>query len=145
MAIESTHLRIGNYVEYDDEIWEVVELVDTDVALFRYRDGNHWSVAYEYVYPIQLTGELFERMGFLHVNTSEVGCYVYEKDMTGFANDNYATFRFAFATSPLKASVSIGDSKHGSVFTVVQWLHELQNILFANTKEELKYNSPVNS
>ncbi len=115
--MKANELRIGNYVHMDmsiDDI-EVVRLKIGDLALF--------AIEARELYSIPLTEEWLLKFGFEWKGLISKGRYLTIFTPCGKAlvfKDNY--FIFAGVT----------------IETQIQYVHQLQNLYFALTREELK-------
>jgi hypothetical protein len=130
--IDPKDLRIGNWVYPNDENatpYPVLEIL-TDKFLC-YRANNRYpSDRGDYVKlsdsePIPLTPEILEKCGFVE----ESKCW-WEKDgfqiLLGYTEEFGDFFHYT--------------SDHVVLSTAYKYLHQLQNLYFALTGEELKYN-----
>lgn len=109
--MEATELRIGNYIEFcASDSWSLHTVVPKDLHVMHVFD-NDPSESYR---PIPLTDEWLEKFGFKNWG------------------DKY--------TFGLK-TVNIHSRKRGFVlrksFPIIKYVHQLQNLYFALTGEEL--------
>ena len=115
--IQANELRIGNYVSYKNERWIKVGYHEIRYAVL-YPDNSY--------YPIPLTPEILEKAGFVKTGRYAIGAggYItYEKDRVVLLHPKKGhPFVLAFHE------------------TQVQSVHQLQNLYFALTGEELPIN-----
>ena len=115
--IQANELRIGNYISYKNERWIKVGYHEIRYAVL-YPDNSY--------YPIPLTPEILEKAGFVKTGRYAIGAggYItYEKDRVVLLHPKKGhPFVLAFHE------------------TQVQSVHQLQNLYFALTGEELPIN-----
>jgi len=131
--IQANELRIGNYVRqydydfYEDDKFKANTFNDVQVGLYTI-DLIHKKDEFTFIEPIPLTGEILLKCGFDgNINL-------------GFGNDaielNYITtdnhFQFEYGLP--------GTNKVIWLLTQVKYLHQLQNLYFALTNQELQVN-----
>ena len=122
--IQPNELRIGNYIEYfiedkfEGDEW-VLNKVDEDDIVFCVLNKEQFNLSYR---PIPLTPEVLENCGF-----EKVGGY-YSKSPIIF-HEYYIEIE-ANDTSYRGSIVPLYNCKY---------LHQLQNLYFALTVEELEY------
>ena len=112
--MNAKELRIGNYVKdpYDKDIKLVS--VGSDASMIR---------------PIKLDEEWLERFGFEEVKDGSTNYWRICKD-----------YRFAIDKNNGHTHCSFGDNQNGILFSVIKHVHQLQNLYFALTGEELELN-----
>lgn len=128
--MEARELRIGNYVykivefDYPDHNWEV-----TDIKLEDFynasRGGNEDQFFKDYCKPIPLTEEWLSKLEF---ERDQEGAFVLDKYLIDGDNDSgYGMFKI------LNTNKLIYDC----LVSNLNYVHQLQNIYFALTGEEL--------
>lgn len=138
MAIAAEELRIGNLVYGVSDRLEIVTSISGDLCgTSSPISGDLGESDMTGISPIQLSGELLERLGFRHVvgeeniwdevkigDKSEIwwidGIYFFEKDCDYF-----------------QLYLSTDEDTYHMIKPSVEFVHELQNILFALTGNEL--------
>jgi hypothetical protein len=153
-GMKANELRIGNYVIYeiDDMILvaaidvinptfcniEFVDVIPDDLS--RYQDGM-W---YEYIKPIPLTEEWLLKFGFYkEENVTPVSKYHSHFYSIGYDDCKYsfayASFRddWGFYHSYTDAVDEKDNNRFDAISFGIQSVHELQNLYFALTGEEL--------
>lgn len=117
--MEANELRIGNWVGHENKAIQVHELpflIDTDESVDGYLINERWLTEHE---PIPLTEEWLLKLGFEFSHHGEI------------SNDNFIIEKYH-------------DGYHytggeGVAFgTPIVYVHQLQNLYFALTGEELK-------
>jgi hypothetical protein len=128
--ILANELRIGNFVDFG----EVTSLSAKNINVIK----KNWlfTCDYEDVNPIKLTEEWLIKFGFINVKNyqkyksgqsskSWINRSFYIRiDLEKFNNEDYFSFCF----------------RYGSVTLFICSVHELQNLYFSLTKEELTLN-----
>jgi hypothetical protein len=131
--IKANELRIGNFVVYDENetdinLWkEVKQISSTHVGT-----GYRKLLSLDLLFPIRLTPEILEKAGFEknpHVGWGNIsGVYSIDKWWSVAKNEDGWLFGF-------------DDIDEGFVtLTTINHLHQLQNLYFSLTGEELKIN-----
>ena len=110
--MKATELRMGNLVYVDNEIIEVWEVSDSSIN-YHYMEGK--DIAIEELKPIPLTVEWLEKFGFENIKDDVYRFGYYEYFMGGLCFDG----------------VEIFNAKR------IDYVHQLQNLYFALTEEEL--------
>lgn len=118
--MKANELRIGNYyLDFDDEIQQI-EMIQPFMFGFKYR--WEWE---KYIKPIPLTEEILLKCGFVQCENE----YWYTN---GILNLSLPIGTFSINGSKnSEAVIRINPIKH---------LHQLQNLYFALTNEELTVN-----
>jgi hypothetical protein len=123
--------RIGNLVQidYDDRVFEIHTISDTYPTLNTPEFGIG-VVEWYNIKPIKITEYWLLNFGF-ELNEDEGDVKYYEKNTIGIKMDDCLDF-YCYIKS----------YKSNSCFFVKQleFVHELQNLFYALTKEELKIN-----
>ena len=116
----STELRIGNLVEWNNEIGIISQLFEMEVV---FKCGE--SDLYTALKPIPLTEEWLLKFGF-----NKQGNTIY-KELNGFEfgtiNTNRSKPRFYLQTQGSTSNITLP----------IKFVHQLQNLYFALTGEEL--------
>ena len=133
-------LRIGNLVKDDECIIVIVEALSGDNALVNgygenevlfYRKGYPNVLFESEIYPIELTEELIFKCGFEKVKS----------------NYEYAEC-FDYVLQPIYFDMSNTSIKINGVYQAIKYpkyLHELQNLYFALTGQELDISQLINN
>ncbi len=114
IKIKASELRIGNYYNHNEEIRQVTPNTILEV----------WESEREWCKPIPLTEEWLLKFGFEH-----------SKPNYWFKNDN--KLRFSLIDNNLHCSM--GDDDYGILYNRLNHVHQLQNLYFALTNEELTW------
>jgi hypothetical protein len=112
--MKANELRIGNWIRTSKEEQVVDVLCDSLSTI------NQHCITYDMVAPIPLTEEWFVRFGFEHEETE------------------YSWF---FHKDGVRLFFHNGVWNYSSLNTVIKSVHQLQNLYFALTGEELKINN----
>ena len=124
--MKAQELRIGNWVELDDEFTQMVCIME---------DNTEW------INPIPLTEEWLEQFGFSKIQSNDTLSYIYTK-----------SHKEAFIVLEDDMSVAVTcteilfykESQYGYYAPSVdrtKYVHQLQNLYFALTGEELEIKS----
>lgn len=117
--MEAKELRIGNYVEYAGETVKISGVTEEnpfiDMITVDYLE-------YDEIFPIPLTEEWLVKLGFSEIG----GCN--EKD---FTNGDYNIFINSIG------EVNFLFFREGDWYQKISYVHQLQNLYFALTGEEL--------
>ena len=137
--MEVNELRIGNYVKFYDpingtNIYKVYRINDSGSVSLEDK-GQLASCTVKNIEPIELTGDILIMTGFfkrsyreIYFITPCVGCYDY---YISYQNkDN----KYSFVASGYKN----GELKRQIRLDNIKYLHELQNIFFSFTNQELE-------
>ena len=130
--INKRELRIGNLVKVNDTI---IEVIDINVNFI-----NEYEISspyFEYLQPIFLTREILNKVGF-----ADSTKHVYEyKDNSNILfdepNDWNNPEEYPIGITGGNGNYFLGYIPHGEVIIRCLYLHQLQNIYFAITAEEL--------
>jgi hypothetical protein len=115
--IQPQELRIGNYVfDIDGDVFQVGEILDIGVKFKK----TSLSSRYEKIYPILLTEEILLKCGFL-------------KD------DNFYHLNNIWISNFYENYFSLD----GFDETKIKHIHQLQNLYFDLTGEELTFKNPL--
>lgn len=122
--MEATELRLNNFVIYEDEIVPVIGMENNDNGLLVKIDSNNVT-DYRNLKPIALTAEWFQRLGFKEAYRSST--------RVRFELPNYCRYDFDLSSNKiLQGFLFFGN------YIKCNHLHQLQNIYFTLTGEELK-------
>lgn len=118
--IKASELRVGNLVQIDANCQEVIEITGT-TGTIRVAGMKNVKTPYNQINGIPLTPEWLERFGF-EVYGSEP-YWKYADGINGmFKNNRFRLFTF---------------QTHGD-YVPVDYVHQLQNLYFALTGQELE-------
>ena len=120
--MKANELRIGNYVfsAEDNKTGEVLQ-IDSSGIIFANKNGNRWQDL-KNIQPISLTEETLLKSGF---RKSKSGMYLFDK--------------FSFDLSDFEFGVE-SDYYYLTISENIKYLHQLQNLYFALTGQELEIN-----
>lgn len=124
--INATELRIGNFISHNKnevKVFELPYLIDLDENKEGYLINSIWADEFE---PIPLTEEVLKKCGFKYQLDD---CYFLA---LGDNRYKYGLYYIGFIQLA-KDIVPIANFKH------VIYLHQLQNLYFTLTGEELQY------
>jgi len=126
--MEANEFRIGNWVEGVDGICQITEILKRGINVINPDDIPPHP--YDWIEPIPLIEEWLLKLGFMQSNNMKK-FYNGNFDWMIFVNDN----EFAFYRH---------DEMNGDVIylTTIEYVHQLQNLYFALTGEELEMNEP---
>ena len=136
--IQANELRINNWISHNNnyvQVFELPYLIDLDENKEAYLVNSIWIDEYR---PIPITPEILEKCGF------EIICHF------GEPQDNNPNMDAINGTLCISKSVNKGEWVFGfdSIFATkrnnfvwgpIDYLHQLQNLYFALTGEELNY------
>lgn len=143
--MDAKELRIGNYIEPITKSPCTV----TGVNLQKVKDGDlvfiyadYQSFLPEHIHPIELTPEWLERLGFKLKKGTPANSEMIYCDFEVRIKD----FRIYVAESPTElkqSSIHIkSDSRYFPELAEFGYVHQLQNLYFALTGEELTLSEP---
>jgi len=129
--MKSTELRVGNFVSVDGKNLPVTQIFEKGLNC-----GNVGAL-YELVKPIPLTEEWLEQFGFEKV--------VYDSEKNGYGIEYHLKKKDLFIEIYSDMSLNLYDSDKDTdndlgVGVHPKHVHQLQNLYFALTSEELKQN-----
>jgi hypothetical protein len=125
-TIKASELRTKNYVQTDYE--GILEVININSEGFDYIDARKPTFQalgrfpLDCVKPIPLTEEWLLKFGF-------------EKNSYWFKDDNM--LRFGLIDNKLHCS--IGNDENGFLYNRINYVHQLQNLYFALTGQELEF------
>lgn len=130
-TMKANELRIGNYVKdsVSGEVMVVNELGENVGAVLLNRDKyplpDGWQMAY-----IPLTPEILEKAGFIQISDYD------PEGPTHRMNSSIGVIDVCYGYSMVDIVQNIGRIRHNKI----KYLHQLQNLYFALTGEELTIN-----
>ena len=117
--IKPQELRIGNYVfDIDGDVLQIGQILDIGVKF----KNTSLSSRYEKIQPIPLTEEILLKFGFF----KKLGNYELEN------------FRFHIS-QPMNFDGFVFCEGYSVITDKIQFVHQLQNLFFALTGEELTF------
>jgi hypothetical protein len=125
--MQSKDLRIGNLVEiYKERQLVVINYIDSELSLLSFEGFDLWDL--DKTYPVLLTEKWLINLGF-ELKEDEGDVKYYEKNTIGIKMDECLDFY-----------LYIKSYNSNSYFLIKQLevVHELQNLYFALTCEELE-------
>jgi hypothetical protein len=123
--MKNTELRIGNYVEIYGRVEKVVDVMCDSVNTF-YIEGAHYGL----VNPIPLTEELLEKLGFEKYEFFKTR-FRYKKGVFEFRH-GVDLLMIGRHEKAMRCASCIGLFSDN-----YEYVHQLQNLYFALTGEEL--------
>jgi hypothetical protein len=129
--MKASELRIGNYINYfsesADKWYDFHQVTANTIECIDYNDG-----AVDHGDPIPLTEHLLMKFGFEidYIITSMSGA-----TLRRIVGDKIANFRLTYSGSDWWLSHIYG---HCFGFSPIKYVHQLQNLYFALTGEELR-------
>jgi hypothetical protein len=132
--IQANELRIGNWVYVTDEVLVGDEFKENFIARVQTIkglgslsvDGGRSDISLRHVDPIPLTPEILQKCGMTKDNYWE-NCYLF--------TENEGMFSFEWKNDALV--MYVGNTLEYESGPDVKYLHQLQNLYFALTGEEL--------
>lgn len=140
--IKANELRIGNWVLLDGKHIADIESVTQNVISTKnpynkYTDGtsgDYWNCASDYITPVPLTPEILEKCGF------EKFQYGDSTALEGYVTNGRIIIK-GFLTPDNYFNLLGYKQDH----SIIQYLHQLQNLYFALAGEELQVRELVNN
>lgn len=123
--MEAKDLRIGNYIDYETER-EIVTMQTTYEYLRLIHNGN------KNFKPIPLTEEWFLKFGFEKLATDEPFFKRHKIEVLKYSKGNF----FLLGGNHITYGIGLHDIWQGMEINI-QHVHQLQNLYFALTNEEL--------
>ena len=117
--MKNTELRIGNIIQWNNKPFKVCRIFTESV------ENELWNKPLNELHPIPLTEEIFAKCGFVYIKETfsyHNKQHMIQKSLTGVWNVNI------FCANDIDC------------FIKVEYLHELQNLMFAVSKTELLIN-----
>ena len=138
--MDAKELRLGNWVKTTISRWRgqgfpILAIKGDRVSFDKLNDGQYIWVMAENLKPIPLSPEIIEKCGFeKHKNSNDYWTIWYLKNGWRIQQAH---------NSEVSASVRSGLFYYSDDFVEVEYLHQLQNLYFALTGEELEVNLTV--
>ena len=136
--MEAKELRIGNYINYnfDNVVYNKGILrVDCDVFTHIKKDGGMLAIS-----PIVLTEELLLKFGFIKSGTN-TDTHWLKCDNEGVSRIGLKQYKELFNNNHISFDFNVGGAySTSSVDIKIEFVHQLQNLYFALTTEELILN-----
>jgi hypothetical protein len=120
--VKANELRIGNWV-YDGEMKRICVIAEVREETVKLDPTPYAATRLKWLMPIPLTPDILEKAGF-------------KKDRTGFALPD----RMSLSFSVTKDGEYLACWLDKSLGVIVKYLHQLQNLYFALTGNELEVN-----
>jgi len=134
--IQANELRIGNWYKPCSSDYAIITEILSDRVYAKYTDSI-FNTTYEYISPIPLTPEILDKCGFKKWGRDDMPRTLsYELgEMTIFPSNTFCDFDgYGFIHYKLS---KFENNKDESARFKFQYLHQLQNLYFALTGEEL--------
>lgn len=129
--MEASELRLNNLLMYEDSIVPIIGMENNDESVI-VKINSLTSVDYKKLKPIALTAEWFSRLGFKEAYRS--------KSRVRFDLPNYCRYDFDLDSNKiLQGFLFFGN------YIKCNYLHQLQNIYFTLTGEELKIKPAISA
>ena len=128
--IDARQLMIGNYLTVDGKYIRVKDIGDDGINIFWYHEMTHYDVLFEDLEPIPLDNEILTKCGFEKKDRSN-------EYWDFWILDNGWYIGMAHHNEP-SAGVEKNSYYWGENYVQIKSLHQLQNLYFALTGEELK-------
>ena len=138
-TIKASELRFGNLIKYYDELVEVYGVKGLYVIIAVEENGEvkEQSILAPAFEPIPLTPEILEKCGFVKSKSDKDD----NEDHYVYGNQVANNFSLYFDTDHWEIAQEWNDSRVYFYFwNHINHLHQLQNLYFALTGEELKIN-----
>lgn len=136
--MDAKELRIGNLIEKDGVIWQIFGIRVNEIIVSNYPDDNNMMDCYiDKTSPIPLTEEWLKKFGFELICTD--GGHFAIKHPRGY-KDMYKIHIYQTIGDKWHLSFSdalIGKDRDYQTCTTIQHVHQLQNLIYALTGEEL--------
>lgn len=123
-------IRLGNYLNTENGVGEVFNILRSYVRVFLDNDLQENQVRYEDLKPIPITKQWLLDFGF-NENSTDCGTKFYTKE---FNNEKYCDLAFIEGDKNGILEVCLFPYEN---FFRYQYVHEIQNLYFALTKKEL--------
>ena len=136
--IHENELRIGNYIRWgNDEVLCVDELKQNTIGASGFEGGLNGFILSKGAHGIVITEDWLKRFGFKEVI-----------DGVGNSTDNYPAFErngicIIKASDCFKFWIDVDDFYYSYSWTVLTYVHQLQNLYFSLTGEELAVKETV--
>ena len=125
--MKSKDLRIGNLVEiYKERQLVVINYIDSELSLLSFEGFDLWDL--DKTYPVLLKEKWLINLGF-ELKEDEGDVKYYEKNIIGIKMDDCLDFYLY---------IKLYNSNSYFLIKQLEVVHELQNLYFALTGEELE-------
>ena len=136
--MKTNELRIGNWVKVNDPIfgvntYKVATIRDNGIITL----NDNMSCLVDNIEPIELTGDILINIGFkkgyneIYSKTIKDDFYEYNVSYQNISDNKYSFVAYGYKNGELKRKMILDN---------IQYLHELQNIFFSFTNQELEVN-----
>jgi hypothetical protein len=137
--MKMTDLRIGNYVKFSDpingtNIYKVCSIDDCGIVSLEDKEQLAACTVKD-IEPIELTGDILINIGFkkgyneIYFKTIKDDFYEYNVSYQNVSNNKYSFVAYGYKNGELKRKIILDN---------IQYLHELQNVFFSFTNQELE-------
>lgn len=134
--MEINELRIGNWVKVNDPIfgvntYKVATIRDNGIITL----NDNMSCLVDNIEPIELTGDILINIGFkkgyneIYSKTIKDDFYEYNVSYQNVSDNKYSFVAYGYKNGELKRQIILDN---------IQYLHELQNVFFSFTNQELE-------
>ena len=134
--MKGNDLRIGNWVKVNDPIfgvntYKVATIRDNGIITL----NDNMSCLVDNIEPIELTGDILINIGFkkgyneIYSKTIKVDFYEYNISYQNVKDNKYSFVAYGYKNGELKRKMILDN---------IQYLHELQNVFFSFTNQELE-------
>lgn len=133
--MKENELRLGNWIKYEDKLVQVVQL--SSLMILCQRNENQFLVncAPKVFQPIELTEEVLLKIGCFKRGYNEIysmalctDCYDYYISYQNVKDNKHSFVASWYKNGELKRQIRLDN---------IQYLHELQNVFFSFTNQEL--------
>lgn len=129
--INPNELRIGNFIQADVNQFDEVINIDGESGVIRVKTGNEFYLTSSFINGIPLTPEWLERCGFEKSYSAYLNGIIYMYEGPGYWNNQKGW------------PVGIRDEVSMRIVRCIEYVHQLQNLYFALTGEELTIKETV--
>lgn len=132
--MKANELRINNYVNIEGDVVKVKEIYEKSI---HYANSEYESYATEdFIQPIELTEEVLLKIGCFKRGYNEIysmalctDCYDYYISYQNVKDNKHSFVASWYKNGELKRQIRLDN---------IQYLHELQNVFFSFTNQELE-------
>ena len=125
--MKANELRIGNWVEYNGYIYQIAELrsklIQEDSVYLVSKEREAWT-EYDKLKPIPLTEEWLFKFGFIQIH-----------------ENNFQDFECEIMVDLFNEKIHIISAMPWKQLNHIKYVHQLHNLYFALTNEELTFKS----
>lgn len=129
--ITANELRIGNWVQFKDNLYQI-DVVSKHFPFLNTDEFGVGVVHYNNMQPIPLTPEVLEKCGLKRHKCGISGADMWQ-GMDGWSIDNHFFSGWLFRGNGKELKLV------GYYNSEIKYIHQLQNLYFALTGEELQY------